>query len=70
MTGIVDGVHTQTSSFTYDPLDRLATATIRRMEAEAAFAAVNGLKYTAAQIRREIRQLYAKQEAAHEKRQA
>jgi len=46
------------------------TADIRRMEAEAAFAAAGGLKHTATQIRREIRQLYAKQEAAHEKRQA
>ena len=46
------------------------TADIRRMEAEAAFAAAGGLKHTAAQIRREIRQLYAKQEVAHENHQA
>ena len=46
------------------------TADIRRMEAEAAFAAAGGLKHTAARIRREIRQLLARQEAAHEKRQA
>ncbi|MBZ0271384.1 hypothetical protein K8I61_05065 [bacterium] len=44
------------------------TATIRRMEAEAAFAAAGGLKYTAAQIRREIRQLMAKREVVHENR--
>ena len=46
------------------------TADMRRMKAEAAFAAAGGLKHTAARIRREIRQLLARKEAAHEKRQA
>ena len=44
------------------------SAEIRRMKAEAAMAAANGLTHTAACIRSEIRQLMAKRNAASENR--